>query len=171
MLLVYTEPSNQYFTQNEIYEVVQRWNDEITVIDNNGCLKKSNVTPVTFLQRVNKGKGRKVNDMVKIEEITNKVNEKYGVVEVFIKDEFQRVFKGKAKCASDDKYDFDFGEKLAYLRAKKKMLKVYEKEQKNLYKASKASFDNYEQRVIKELNNYTKALNNIDEKVNEMISQ
>ena len=51
------------------------------------------------------------------------------------------------------------------------MLKVYEKEQKNLYKASKASFDNYEQRVIKELNNYTKALNNIDEKVNEMISQ
>ena len=109
--------------------------------------------------------------MVKIEEITNKVNEKYGVVEVFIKDEFQRVFKGKAKCASDDKYDFDFGEKLAYLRAKKKMLKVYEKEQKNLYKASKESFDNYEQRVIKELNNYTKALNNIDEKVNEMISQ
>jgi hypothetical protein len=109
--------------------------------------------------------------MVKIEEITNKVNEKYGVVEVFIKDEFQRVFKGKAKCAGGDEYSFDFGEKLAYLRAKKKMLKVYEKEQTNLYKASKKSFDDYEKRVMKELDNYTKALNNIDEKVNEMISQ
>ena len=107
--------------------------------------------------------------MVKIEKIDNKVNEKYGVVEVFIKDEFQRVFKGKAKCASDDKYDFDFGEKLAYLRAKKKMLKVYEKEQKNLYKASKASYDEYERKVIKELNNYEIALTNIDSKVNEMI--
>ena len=43
MLLVYTEPSNQHFTQGEIYEIVQRWNDEITVIDNNGYLKKSNI--------------------------------------------------------------------------------------------------------------------------------
>lgn len=107
--------------------------------------------------------------MVKIEKIDNKVNEKYGVVEVFITDVYQKVFKGKAKCASDDKYDFDFGEKLAYLRAKKKMLKYYEKEQKKLYTASKASYDEYERKVIKELNNYEIALTNIDNKVNEMI--
>lgn len=109
--------------------------------------------------------------MVKIEEITNKVNEKYGVVEVFIKDQNQKIFKGKAKCAEEDKYNFDFGEKLAYLRAKKKMLKFYEKEQNKSYKISKESFNDYKKRVIKELGNYKKALNNIDEKVKEMISQ
>ena len=107
--------------------------------------------------------------MVKIEKIDNKVNEKYGVVEVFITDVYKKVFKGKAKCASDDKYDFDFGEKLAYLRAKKKMLKYYEKEQKKLYEASKANYNEYERKVIKELNNYEIILTNIDSKVNEMI--
>lgn len=109
--------------------------------------------------------------MVKIEEITNKVNEKYGVVEVFIKDQYQKIFKGKAKCASDDKYDFDFGEKLAYLRAKRKMLKFYEKMQINMYQTSKNQFNDYEKKVFKEFDNYKRALNNIDEKVNEMISQ
>ena len=52
MLLAYTEPSNQYFTQGEIYEIVQRWNDEITVIDNNGCLKKSNIKYFTSVEKV-----------------------------------------------------------------------------------------------------------------------
>jgi hypothetical protein len=52
MLLVYTEPSNQYFTQNEIYEVIQRWGDEITVVDNNGYLKKSNIKYFTSVEKV-----------------------------------------------------------------------------------------------------------------------
>ena len=52
MLLVYTEPSNQHFTQGEIYEIVQRWNDEITVTDNNGCLKKSNIKYFTSVEKV-----------------------------------------------------------------------------------------------------------------------
>ena len=52
MLLVYTEPSNQYFTQGEIYEIVQRWNDEITVVDNNGYLKKSNIKYFTSIEKV-----------------------------------------------------------------------------------------------------------------------
>ena len=56
MLLVYTEPSNQYFTQGDTYEIVQRWNDEITVIDNNGCLKKSNIKYfITIEELQNKG--------------------------------------------------------------------------------------------------------------------
>jgi hypothetical protein len=52
MLLVYTEPSNQYYTQGEIYEIVQRWNDEITVVDNNGYLKKSNIKYFTTVEKV-----------------------------------------------------------------------------------------------------------------------
>jgi hypothetical protein len=52
MLLVYTEASNQYFTQGEIYEIVQRWNDEITVVDNNGYLKKSNIKYFTTVEKV-----------------------------------------------------------------------------------------------------------------------
>ena len=52
MLLVYTEPSNQHFTQNEIYEVIQRQGDEITVIDNNGYLKKSNIKYFTSVEKV-----------------------------------------------------------------------------------------------------------------------
>ena len=56
MLLVYTEPSNQYFTQGETYEIVQRWNDEITVVDNNGYLKKSNIKYfITIEELQNKG--------------------------------------------------------------------------------------------------------------------
>ena len=52
MLLVYTEPSNQHFTQGEIYEIAQRWNDEIAVIDNNGYLKKSNIKYFTSVEKV-----------------------------------------------------------------------------------------------------------------------
>ena len=107
--------------------------------------------------------------MVKIENIDNKVNEKYGVVEVFITDAYQNTFKGKAKCAEGDEYNFEFGEKLAYLRAKKKMLTYYGTEQKKTYKISKNNFRIYEEKVIKELNNYEIALTNIDSKINEMI--
>lgn len=109
--------------------------------------------------------------MVKIISVDNKINEKYGVIEVYIKDEYERVFKGKSKCFADDIYNFEFGEKLAYLRAKKKMLSFYEKEQNKMYQISKNNFHIYEEKVMKELKNYQIALNNIDEKVNEMISQ
>jgi hypothetical protein len=51
VLLVYTEPSNQYFTKGGIYEIVQRWNDEITVVDDNGYLKKSNIKYFTTVER------------------------------------------------------------------------------------------------------------------------
>ena len=56
MLLVYTEPSNQFYTKGDIYEVLQRWDDEIIIMDNNGYLRRSNIKYFITIEELYKRK-------------------------------------------------------------------------------------------------------------------
>ena len=53
--------------------------------------------------------------MIKIKSTKTFINEDAGVIVFKIYDALGREFIGKSKCSKEDKFDKDFGEKLAYL--------------------------------------------------------
>ena len=63
--------------------------------------------------------------MVKIVDTKSYVNESKRTIVTVIEDEIGNEFRGQSYCSIDDEFDKDFGEKLAYLRAKRKMIRYY----------------------------------------------
>ncbi len=109
--------------------------------------------------------------MVKILNTRSFENKNKGIVVVWIYDGYNHKFMGKAICAPDDKYDFNFGEKLAYLKAKKKMVSFYKKAIERNLEETRKNTANYEERITKELSKHQVALDKIDEAMNSMIGQ
>lgn len=100
--------------------------------------------------------------MLKIIDTHTKFNEKYGITEVFIYDDFGNSYKGKSRCNKEDEFNKDFGEKLAYFRAKQKLLK-------NDKKFVKSLIDRYVSDLEK-LNNELNKVELITERVNSNIT-
>lgn len=108
--------------------------------------------------------------MIKIINTRTKINEKYGIVEVFITDEYNHIFKGKSRCnLQEDIFDTDFGEKLAYLRAKKKMLYYYKKGNERNLEVTRKNMANFEERMAKELNTYSITIERVESDLNKML--
>lgn len=109
--------------------------------------------------------------MVKVLNTRSFENKDKGIVVVWVYDEYNNKFMGKAVCAPDDKYDFDFGEKLAYLKAKKKMVSFYKKANEKNLEVTRKNMTNFEERMAKELSKHQVALEKIDEAINSMINE
>lgn len=106
---------------------------------------------------------------MKIVNTVSKFNEKYGISEVFVYDEFNNVFKGKARCNKEDVFNKDFGEKLAYFRAKQKMLKKHQKMMVNALESTKKQMALYEQNMTKEINKIELMTNRNNSNLEEML--
>ena len=66
---------------------------------------------------------------------------------------------------------FDFGEKLAYLRAKRKMVRFYKKANENQLIATRKSMADFETRMARELDKHENVLNKVDEAIGKMLSE
>lgn len=108
--------------------------------------------------------------MVSIVNEKNYVNKEKGTVVVFITDSFNNKFKGKSKCNPEDKFDEKFGEKLAYLRAKRNMVKYYYKANLENLKFTRKSMEDYEERMAKELGKHENVLNKTIEAIDKMLN-
>jgi len=108
--------------------------------------------------------------MVKIVDSRTYVNDKKKVVVVYLKDEFNLEFKGRAKCSPEDTFDAEYGEKLAWLRARKKLLNHHKKEHLQMKTLSTQSYNNYIERMNKELEKFDTALTKVDTQIEDMLN-
>lgn len=107
--------------------------------------------------------------MVKIVDSRTYVNDKKKVVVVYLRDEFNLEFKGRAKCSPEDTFDVEYGEKLAWLRARKKLLNRHKKEHLQMKEASVKSYNDYMTRMNAELEKFDTAIDKVDTQINEML--
>ena len=109
--------------------------------------------------------------MTKIVNRNMTVNEERGVVIITIIDEFGHSFKGKSKCNEEDTFDIKFGEKLAYLRAKQKMLKFYYKINIRQLEETRQRMADFEKRMDVELEKTNYVLNKTNKHISDMLNQ
>lgn len=109
--------------------------------------------------------------MVRIIKTNSYTNKDKRTIVTFIIDEYNNQFKGQSWCSKDDNFDEDFGEKLAYLRAKRKMVRFYKKANENQLKATRKSMEDFEKRMAKELDKHENVLNKVEEAINDMLSE
>lgn len=108
--------------------------------------------------------------MVKILKTKSYTNKNKRTVVTFIIDEYNRQFKGQSWCSEEDNFDENFGEKLAYLRAKRKMVRFYKRLNEDQLITTRKNMDLFEQRMAKELDKHENVLNKIEEAIEKMLS-
>ena len=108
--------------------------------------------------------------MVRVVTTKSFVNEEKRVVTVLIFDDFKNQWVGQARCSEADTFDKDFGEKLAYLRAKRKMLKYYKRENAVLLEQTLKNLASYKERMAKEINKHQNAIDKTNEVISEMLN-
>ena len=109
--------------------------------------------------------------MVKVVDTKSYENKEKGIIVVYVFDEYNNKFKGRAVCSPEDPYNYDFGEKLAYLKAKKKMVNFYKRANEKQLEITRKNMAAFEERMGRELDKHTNALNKIDEAINTMIQE
>lgn len=109
--------------------------------------------------------------MVKVVNTKVYQNDAKKVIVVYVIDEFNNSFKGKAKCNDEDEFNYEFGEKLAYLRAKKKMVNFYKKTNLRHLEATRKSVADFEERMKKELDKHDRIINRLEETINNMLDE
>ena len=109
--------------------------------------------------------------MVKIKKTEEFINENKRIVVTVIYDEMNNRFVGKAYCSIDDGFDKDFGSKLSYLRAKRLMLRAYDKENKNYYNQQKKNWEDFCKRAEKEFAKYKNALEKTEAAIDDLLAE
>jgi len=109
--------------------------------------------------------------MVKVVNTNSFVNEEKRTIVTIITDEYSNQFKGQSWCSEEDEFNVDFGEKLAYLRAKRKMVRFYKKANENQLVATRKGMADFETRMTRELGKHENVLNKINEAIEKMLSE
>lgn len=109
--------------------------------------------------------------MVKVVNTNSFVNEEKRTIVTIITDEYNNQFKGQSWCSEEDEFNVDFGEKLAYLRAKRKMVRFYKKANENQLIATRKSMADFETRMARELDKHENVLNKVNEAIEKMLSE
>lgn len=108
--------------------------------------------------------------MIKIIKSQMYVNEDKKVITTVITDSMNNTFIGQAWCSDEDTFNIDFGSKLSYLRAKRKMLKLYNSENKRWYKAQKLNFKKFCERQEAEITQYDNVITRVETVINDMLA-
>lgn len=108
--------------------------------------------------------------MVRIIDTRSYVNREKRTIVTFIKDEYNNEFKGQSYCSVDDEFNEDFGEKLAYYRAKRKMLRFYRNSAQRHLNNTKKDIAKWEEVITKEINKNQEILDKVENAINEMLS-
>ena len=82
--------------------------------------------------------------MFKVMNSRKYINETKRVITTIITDQNGKEFMGQAWCSKDDTFDIEFGSKLSYLRAKRKMLKSQNKANKEWYERQTKMFKEWD---------------------------
>ena len=108
--------------------------------------------------------------MIKIKSTKTFINEDAGVIVFKIYDALGREFIGKSKCSKEDKFDKDFGEKLAYLRAKRKFAQHYAKVERRLLNTATETYERVKEKLDKNITKYNVMDENISKTILKMLS-
>lgn len=108
--------------------------------------------------------------MVKIVDTKSYVNESKRTIVTVIEDEIGNEFRGQSYCSVDDEFDKDFGEKLAYLRAKRKMIRYYRGIYEHNLKNAREQMTHYEEKFGKEINKHNNILEKVENAIDEMLN-
>ena len=108
--------------------------------------------------------------MVKVVNSKEYINEEKRTVVTILFDEMNNRFEGKAVCSVDDDFDIEFGKRLSYLRAKRIMLRAYNKENIRYYEGQKESWKQFCERAEKEISKYENALDKINNTIDDMLT-
>lgn len=107
--------------------------------------------------------------MVKVVQTKSYYNQEKGTTVVAIVDDFNNMWKGKSQCSVNDTYDKNFGEKLAYLRAKRKMIRYYKKANEKQLEITRKNMVAFEKRMDAELSKHQNILDNIEKAIDDML--
>lgn len=108
--------------------------------------------------------------MVKIVDTKSYVNEAKRTIVTVIEDEIGNEFRGQSYCSVDDEFNKDFGEKLAYLRAKRKMIRYYKSIYEHNLKRAREEMAHYEDKFGKAITQHSNILDKVESAINEMLS-
>lgn len=108
--------------------------------------------------------------MVKIIDTRSYTNLDKRTIVTFIRDEYGNEFKGQSYCSVDDEFDENFGEKLAYFRAKRKMLRFYRNSAQRHLNNILEEVAKFEELAKKDIAKYQEILDKIDNAIDEMLS-
>lgn len=107
--------------------------------------------------------------MVKIVDTKSYVNEAKRTIVTVVEDEIGNEFRGQSYCSVDDEFNKDFGEKLAYLRAKRKMIRYYRGIYEHNLKRAREEMAHYEERFGKEISKHNEILDKVESAIDEML--
>jgi len=107
--------------------------------------------------------------MVKIKKTEEFINEEKGVVVTVIYDEMNNRFIGKAYCSKEDDFNTELGSKLSYLRAKRIMLRAYDKENKRYFNEQAQRWEEFCKRADKENSKYAVAMEKTQQAIDELL--
>jgi hypothetical protein len=107
--------------------------------------------------------------MVQIVDMKEYINDTKKIVTVKIFDSFGKSFIGQARCGEEDTFDTQFGINLALLRAQRKMIRAYLKEDKDYHEIQKQGFQDYCKRMEAEIQYYSDVLDGINKEIDNQL--
>lgn len=97
------------------------------------------------------------------------VNEDKKVVTTKITDQMGRTFMGQAWCSENDTFDIDFGSKLSYLRAKRRLLNSYNNENRKWYDKQMKMFAEWKEAQEEEIEKFDYIIGKVNDAIDDML--
>ena len=97
------------------------------------------------------------------------INENKKVITTKITDKLGKTYIGQAWCSGDDTFDIDFGSKLSYLRAKRKLLNSYNSKNKEWYKQQMKAFAEWKEAQEEEIEKFDYIIGKVNDAINNML--
>ena len=96
-------------------------------------------------------------------------NEKKRVVTTKITTQNGKVYFGQAWCSAEDTFNAEFGSKLSYLRAKRRMWRDYNKDNKRWYEGQMKAFAEWKKAQEDEIEKCDFIIGKIEEAIDTML--